>query len=470
MTVAETNNNSKTRGQFYTASWPWELPTPHEGKKLFPYQIPVIEFALVRNRSYLGLDPGTGKTIIGIMLAVAVENFVLYTTSPSLVLDVEKKFSDWAPELKIHRLSKYSSFEDVQFASVLICADTLFANPEIRDLIKRKAERHYSPTILIDEAHRYTSYKAQRTKDLLGHYSHPGIVDSFNRMVFMSGTPLNNRPMEFYPILNRAVPELIDYRTRHTFGTRYCAGFEGRWGWDYTGASNIDELKSKLDEFLIRLRKKDVLKELPPKIEEVVVIAEDLPPRLHKLDAKLKQEFGAAGLVRFSKNVKLKEAQEDEHIATYRRILGVEKVKYALDYIKARMEETDENLIVFAFHREVIEKLVEGLASFEPLLITGDTPVDKRFPIVEEYQNNPKRRLIIGNYIAMGLGFTLTKATREVFVEFSWVPGENDQASDRAHRIGQENTVNVDFLVYKNSLDNRIIDSLLSKREVLDRI
>jgi SNF2 family DNA or RNA helicase len=72
---------------------------------------------------------------------------------------------------------------------------------------------------------------------------------------------------------------------------------------------------------------------------------------------------------------------------------------------------------------------------------------------------------VIGNYKAMGVGFTLTRATRVIFVEYSWNPAENEQAADRAHRIGQTETVFVQYMVYKDSVDKKVIERILKKRE-----
>ncbi len=97
-------------------------------------------------------------------------------------------------------------------------------------------------------------------------------------------------------------------------------------------------------------------------------------------------------------------------------------------------------------------------------MITGDVLKAKRQPLVDEFQKNPKRRLLIGNIEACGLGFTLTKATRVLFVEFSWVDGQNGQASDRAHRIGQNQSVLVQYVVLKDSFDRQRMETLLRKR------
>jgi SWI/SNF-related matrix-associated actin-dependent regulator 1 of chromatin subfamily A len=160
----------------------------------------------------------------------------------------------------------------------------------------------------------------------------------------------------------------------------------------------------------------------------------------------------------------------NNHVATYRKELGMAKLPHAVTIIKSILEETDESILVFAIHREVTRGLVEALEKYSPLGISGDTPVDRRQEIVREFQENPKRRLFVGNVQAAGVGFTLTKATRVLFVEASWTPADNDQASDRAHRVGQTDNVYVQYLVFKNSIDRSVMETIFSKKRVTAHI
>ncbi len=89
---------------------------------------------------------------------------------------------------------------------------------------------------------------------------------------------------------------------------------------------------------------------------------------------------------------------------------------------------------------------------------------------VEKFQNKKRHRVMVGNIVACGLGFTLTKATQVFFVEYSWCPKINEQAADRAHRIGQRNNVYVRYMVFANSLDRVVLETDLRKRNVIANI
>jgi SNF2 family DNA or RNA helicase len=141
------------------------------------------------------------------------------------------------------------------------------------------------------------------------------------------------------------------------------------------------------------------------------------------------------------------------------------KLKYVYPHIDRILLDTTEKLLIFAQHREVIEGLTTHLHQFNPIVITGSTPIKKRKGLVDEFQNDPKRRVAVFNIIAGGIGWTLTEADRVLMVEFSWRDGDNSQASDRAHRIGSKKPVLVQYVVLKDSYDAKRLSVVLNKRQ-----
>ena len=452
--------------------WQWALPKIPDGLTPYPYQISSVFFALRINRCYLALDPGLGKTIVAALIMASLRTRCVYICPPFLIRDAEAKFKAWAPQLRVFLNRKGRAFPDDY--DVMIIPDSMIAREGMHQDVKQWVEGYPHAALFIDEAHRYSNGEAKRTKALLGFYPRasrpvPGLVDLFYRVKYLSGTPIRNRPMELYPILSKSAPEAIGFKSKFDFGVRYCAGYQTRFGWDFTGVSNLEELVQRVSQkFMLRVSKGDVL-DLPPKIEDVFIISEDMPPRLAKLDSQLQSEYGAKDIVEHRIKVKAGEIDEDLHVATYRRYLGLEKVKHTAEYISTLLSQSeDEAIIVYGFHTEVIEQLKEALAEFNPIVITGEVDPDKRLDLVDQFQTKPKHRLILGNYIAMGVGFTITRATRVFFAEFSFVPGENEQAIDRAHRIGQTKTLYIQYAVYYGSLDRDILAAVLEKRKTLN--
>ena len=443
-----------------------------DGLKLMEHQEKeAIPFIMSRPKAYLGLEPGLGKTICA---AVAVGNLKLpavYISPPFLVENVKAEFEKWAPRLKI--LIYHSKLKDRPMPGVdmIIIPDTLIGRPGIIQLIERHLGRRHG-FLIVDEAHRFKNEEAKRTQALFGDKAKRGIVSLFKegRQLYLSGTPMPNRPIELFPILSNVVPDLIEHMRRYAYARRYCNGHMGPFGWDESGASNLAELKSKIvGTFMLRL-KKDIL-DLPPKVEEVFVVAKGMSPTLAKMNRGLGEKYAdVEDLIKNQIAAKAGKKADELHVATYRRQLGVEKAHLTIELVHSIMEDTDDNVIIFAFHKEAIDILMHGLQKYKPLLITGETPMKERPKIVYEFQNNKSRRVFVGNYVAMGVGWTLTKANRVLFTEFSYVPGDNTQAADRAHRIGQHQSVLVQYIVYKNSLDKLIIEMLLRKQRSLNYI
>ncbi len=428
-----------------------------------------IAFALARiaegKHSYLALDPGLGKTLCAAVISGEFQRGILYVCPPFLVANVAAEFAKWAPKLKV---GVYRKTEFVK-VDVLIIPDSIVAREGVFDelLHFRRMFWDYKALIVIDEAHRLKNPSAKRTKAVLGGLFPEGaLVDLFDSWIFLSGTPMPNSPIEMFSIISKAAPETIDHMNLQQYGQRYCGAYRmkigrGRYAWKMTGASNVKELGQRvIGSFMLRIKKDKALK-LPPKLEELFIISGSLSPRLQGIERDLGQKYSEDDDV--LKQLFTRQGNDELHLMTYRKLLGLEKVRHAVQLLENLMEDTKENVLVFAYHTDVIQGLVSALQKYEPFLITGQTKMPDRQRQVDAFQKG-QGRLFIGNYIAMGVGFTLTRANRVLFVEFDWVPGVNDQASDRPHRIGQTKSVFVQYMVYQNSLDKRVLEGIIRKR------
>lgn len=462
--------------------WTAAIPFPPNETPL-PFQLPAARFLLERNRSYLAADPGLGKTIIAMLAANALSisrdmmPAIAYLCPPFLMPNVENEVDRWT----LVQMSRERVRPGIRPTDdLLLIPDSLVGRAQIVVAIEHWAAemraKNRETVLFVDEAHRFKNADSQRTKALFGFKPKGeaevrGVVDSFDRVVLMSGTPMvNGRPMELYAPLAKLAPETIDHMNVFEYGRKFCAGHRNQFGWDFSGASNLDELKRRTQpKFMLRLRKADVLKDLPPKTEDLVLIEEAMPEKLFKMDQKLLVAYSPEKTFRRGPSV-AGELPDGDHVASHRRELGIAKAPLAVSYIHSLLSETDEALLVFAWHKDVIRILADGLKEFSPLIITGDVDKEKRFERVKLFQSDPAYRVMILNIQAGGVGFNLTKASRGVFVEFSWVPGENDQASDRMHRIGQRDNVYLQYLVYKNSMDREVLESNFRKRKHTNRI
>ena len=430
------------------------------------YQLEGVKFATTRNRCLLRHDPGTGKTIEAVLCMNAIPGRVLIVCPPFLKINWMREINTWAVPKRSVTIVESGKDKAYNWGSdVIIIPDSLAANTHIQKSLKgQKFE-----WLFIDEVQRFKTHDSQRTLAVIGGqkgaHRYNGVITLANRIVALSGTPMPARPIELFPLLNSLAPQVIDFRSRHQYGERFCGAYHDGYGWVYTGASNQDELKKRLSkDFMHVVHKKDVLKDLPDKIYEPIYLD---PSKLSK--SFTEQDEGIQTLLLDSTVDDLISGALGK-MAAYRKDLGDAKVDQAVDFIKSLLENTDESILVFGWHKTVLKKLESELEKYKPFLINGDTNNKIRMKYVDEFQKNSERRLFLGNIQAMGVGLTLTKATRVVFIEYSWTPSDNEQAEDRTHRIGQTKSVVVHYLIVADTIDEKVLESIQAKQHNIKRI
>lgn len=348
--------------------------------------------------------------------------------------------------------------------------------------------------LILDESHRVKNSRAQQTEAVLGSFpakkSIPrslGLVDVSDRVLFMTGTPVTNRIKDLWTTIRTIAPNTIG-KSFFAFAKRYCDAVHNGYGWDFNGASNLAELQHRLRTeaggCMVRRVKEEVLKELPDKRRSVIaldakdgIVKElDLTARAYeeelaaleveKLMAKAQRDIEA-----YDRAVKRMSAIQKamfEELAAERIRLGKAKAPIASEWIIDQLEGGLHKVVVFAHHKAVIETLMTRLGAYNPVQLTGDTPMDQRQKAVDEFQSNPNVRVFVGNMQAAGVGITLTAASDVVFVELDWTPANILQSEDRCHRIGQKDCVNVYHLVFDQSLDQRMAELLVKKMDDAD--
>lgn len=335
---------------------------------------------------------------------------------------------------------------------------------------------YFADGVLVSNCHRIKNEKTLRAKLTLS------IVARHN--LFLSGTPLVNRPRELWVLAHHLAPSV--FVNKWDFLKRYCDGGGSYFGNSYDGGQHLDELQEKMRTwFMIRRLKKDVLTELPPKRRQVI----ELPATgcEHLVSAELiAWESKEAALRELKLRVELAKASdrpEDytnavnalrqgikvafEEMSKVRHDTAIAKIPAVRDHIAEALSEGNK-VILFAHHKEVVYKIAQHFAS-ECVTLTGDTKMGDRDAAVRAFQENPKVTLFIGTIMAAGVGLTLTASSHVVFAELDWVPGNVTQAEDRAHRIGQLESVLIQHLVLEGSLDKRMADTLIEKQEVSDQ-
>lgn len=436
-----------------------ELIMPR-GFKLKGYQDTTTRFCLARSASYARLSPGLGKTIVSAVVknTLGPKWACFYICPSGLTRNVIEEFMKWDAGQHLHVYSESMIFK-------LDTTDDLR-----RRVLDYRHNMKMKILLVIDEVHHYKTPDALRTKALFN-----GIKPLADRVLCLSGTPMNNRPIELYTVLSNCAPETIDFMSYYEYGMKYCAGYRDKYGMNFSGHSNMKELSARIKaKFMIRFDTKDVIDELPDVVEELLVVAEDMPAHVARMDKKLLEFFSPEDIAKrqIALNVSVVEQDGKQmHLATYRRELGKLKVPFAIEAVNQILEDSDDGLLVFAHHIEVMQGLIDGLKKHKPLVIRGGTSMADRHETVKLFQSSKDHRLLIANIIAGGIGHNITKANRVLFVEASYVPAEIEQCIARAARLGQEKPfVFAQFLVYRNSLDRSILEAVLRKRKVIDYV
>lgn len=416
-----------------------------EGLSYRPFQKVSIKWITLNDKILIADPPGSGKTVMiaGAINAEEPKRIFIYAPA-SLILNWKKELKKWLIKpLPIYTWKEWQFLENKPQEFIIISSFHYAGKKEsILEVLKLRS----IDLLVIDETHAFKNMKTQRTKLL---FAINGPFKISRKIVAMTGTPIVNRPIELYPIVKRLAPQLIQNMNKFDFGMRYCNGWATPWGtYDFTGASALKELGTSLRAgFMIRREKKAILPQLPKLIKSLVYLDKKAPKHLSFKDENVSNK----GAVAF----------EDSSVAHLE--LGLLKLPLAIEYLKTMNEGGHKKMIVFAHHREVLKGLYEGLKELNPVLFMGGMSSTAKDDAVTKFQEDPTCEVFIGSVIAAGVGLTLTAASYVALVEADWRPGINDQAIDRAHRIGQESTVLAEFLVIEGTLDERKLKLNLEK-------
>ncbi len=444
-----------------------EVPCP-EGRAFREYQKAGIAWCVKRKTALIADEMGTGKTAqtIGVINYLGLKRVIIVCPA-TLKWNWFKEIKEWSTEKHHITIISGGKAKIPETGIVIINYDILMRVDIFMQLLHMEFELG-----VFDEAHYMKNIDAKRTKAALGH---KGLAERCDRTILLTGTPVINRPIEFYPILSKLSPETIaPYTNYWEYAKYFCGAYQTSYGWDVTGSSHQEELSNRLrGTLMIRRLKKDVLKELPDKQYQIIALEANkntgaLVKKEQELIATINsQKFDTINFAEYFDDAEAGSILGE--IAKWRHEMAIAKLPDSVSHIEGILLDVDK-LVIFAHHKAVIDALKEALSKYNVVTLTGSSSEKQKRDAVEKFQNDPKVRIFIGNIKAAGVGITLTAASHVVFVESSWVPGEIHQAVDRLHRLGQKNSVLAQFIVVKGGLDEHILSKALAKQEVIDNI
>lgn len=418
-----------------------DLIIPGFGLEPYPFQKAGIAYAVKNKRVMIADQMGTGKSIQALGVTQLTQSF------PALIVCPASLKFNWKREAERCIPTRLVQIAGMTMGGFSHNADIVIINYDVLGKFKDRLMAVDWKIVVFDESHLIRNSRTQR-----GQHSRD-IAKGKDRVLMMSGTPLVNRPQELLFQLE-VLGQLDELGGWWHLATTYC-GYKQGQGFA-SAPEHLDEFNKLLRErCYVRRLKRDVLKELPPKVRTIVPMQIDNRAEYTELE---NEPIGG---------------EPGEHLALIEKLKQCAargKMSGVIEWVSEFLD-SGEKLILFAWHRNVAEELAATFAKklrYPVPLIIGSVDKAVADSAVQRFQNDERCRLIVLNIASGGVGLTLTAASNVAFVEFPWTPAEVDQSEDRAHRIGQTDTVNTWFLVAENTIDEKICDLIASKRAVVD--
>ena len=335
-------------------------------------------------------------------------------------------------------------------------------------LAKHPLAEHAWSGLVFDEAHYLKNYRSQRHRlsmDLVKAVGDEAVIH------LLTGTPLTSRPRDLFPLLQLARHALG--RSFISFAKRYCDAYKGEYGWVADGASNIEELTVQLHGIMLRRTKAEVL-DLPPKIrswldvEVASRVARDMSEAVTELLQTLSRRGQAQLAGETEAECRSRQGWIMGQLTTARNRLAIAKVRSTIPFIENALEQ-GEKVLVFSCFLAPVNTLRKHFGK-KAVAITGEVPASERQQRADRFQEDDSVQILAAQITAGGVGLNLTAARQVVFNDLDWVPVNHWQAEDRAYRIGQQQAVNVTYMVGSNTIDEFVKTVLETKSTLIDQL
>jgi SWI/SNF-related matrix-associated actin-dependent regulator 1 of chromatin subfamily A len=429
----------------------YDVRPPMEHQKI------AIERLLANDRFILADDMGLGKTTAAVLASIESEaKKVLIVCPASLKINWEREIKNYTNRrILIVEGRKWGSTFDFYIINYDILKNFhTTEKSEDSDAYKLITNEKFELAI-VDEAHYISNSTAQRTKLL------NDILEKIPKVWLLTGTPMTSRPINYFNLLKIVrSPLTLNWQN---YVRRYCKGFQFTVGnkkiWNTSGSSNLDELRERTKNIILRRLKTDIL-DLPEKIIAPVFL--ELKNTLY--DDEL-DEF-----MRITKENQKKESISVtlNRLMKIRQLISYEKVPFTCELIDKCLEQGKKVIVLTNFTLTL--DMIHEKYKKNSVTVDGRMSKDKRQVSVDRFQNDDKIRVFIGNIKAAGVGLTLTAAEVVIMNDLSFVPADHSQGEDRAYRYGQTKGVLVYYPVFENTIEMQIYNILQKKKNVIDQV
>jgi SWI/SNF-related matrix-associated actin-dependent regulator 1 of chromatin subfamily A len=432
------------------------------GWRAFKHQEEGIEFLLKNKKCILADDMGLGKTLQSIVAALEVEaERVLIVCPSSLKINWMREIQNFCEDVSIIK-GKY--WDPDRFTIINYDILKNFHTIEERGKkyeeweLRREIVEFNPDLIILDEAHFVKNHKSIRGKIL------KDISKRFSpeRVWLLTGTPIANRPMDYFNLLSiidsPVTNNWVHYAKTYCEGMRFKKG--GRFVWVTTGASNLEELGAKTKRTILRRKKEEVL-DLPEKLVTPVYL-------------ELENEVGYKNVwddymeQRRLDGKKGNPAKDLVEMTLLRTFIAMETVPYTIEKTEEAIE-LNKKTIIFCNFNDEMDSFINHFGD-KCVCIRGGMSDKQKQHAVDRFQEDDSCMVFVGQIKAAGVGLTLTKAEIVIMNSLDWVPGNHEQAEDRAYRIGQKETVNIYYMLIDGTIDTLVWKILNEKKKVIGTI
>jgi len=425
----------------------------YDNRPPLPHQKEAIEKLVGSKRFILADDMGVGKSCSTIIAALETKAKKILVVCPaSLKINWQREIAIYSDKsVFIAEGKKFSTEHDI----VIVNYDILKNFYDIKNPHDSVIGQINFDLIILDEAHMVSNSQAARTK----------IINSFTKKAkylwLLTGTPMTNRPINYYNLLNLIESPVA--QNWMAYAIRYCEGYQFRAGnrkiWNVNGASNLEELRERTSGQILRRLKEDVL-DLPDKIITPIYLkttSKEYKDLMGEYYEWLDKEEGSSSLtVQFSKLMQI------------RKLIANEKVKETIEFAQNIIDQ-DKKVIIFTNFTETLQ-MIHNHFGKQSVYLDGSCNKTQRQYAVDQFQENDKIKVFVGNLKAAGVGLTLTKAEAVIMNDLSFVPAEHAQAEDRAYRYGQKNNVLIYYPLFINTIEGAIYDILNNKKKIIGTV
>lgn len=412
----------------------------------------------------LGDEMGLGKTIQAISFILStLPSKTLIVAPTSLIYNWSNEIEKFAPSIKWAVLNGTKD-ERLSILNNLSKYDVIITTYNI---LKRDLDLYSNINFdycFIDEAQYIKNSNSQNALS----------VKKINakRKFALTGTPIENSVLELWSIFDFIMPGYLFDEKR--FSVRYYKKL-------HESNEVLEELNMLIQPFILRRYKKDVIKELPLKIEKKLLVSmseeqekvygiyADYAKNL--IEKKVKDdELNNSKIEILSYITKLRQICLDPSVLINDYIGSSGKIDSLIELLNQGIEE-GHKILVFSQFTSVLKNISKKLETekISYSYLDGSIPSEKRIHLIDEF-NNGNNSVFLISLKAGGTGLNLTSADIVIHFDPWWNPAVEDQATDRAHRFGQKNIVEVIKLISKNTIEEKIVELQDEKRKLIEKI